>query len=74
MRSTRCSGKERCDDVEQTSDQLRGDGFRHPVLHRLFHDAAEQEPYQKDHREVVKIGVEFSAETRNINRWLVETR
>lgn len=24
-------------------------------------------PYQKDHREVVKIGVEFSAETRNIN-------
>ena len=31
-------------------------------------------PYQKDHREVVRIGVEFSAETRNINRWLVETR
>lgn len=31
-------------------------------------------PYQKDHREIVKIGVEFSAETRNINRWLVETK
>ena len=31
-------------------------------------------PYQKDHREIIKIGVEFSAETRNINRWLVETR
>ena len=31
-------------------------------------------PYQKDHREVVKIGVEFSAETRNINRWLAETK
>ena len=30
-------------------------------------------PYQKDHREIVKIGVEFSAETRNINRWLAET-
>ena len=30
-------------------------------------------PYQKDHREIIKIGVEFSAETRNINRWLVET-
>ena len=29
-------------------------------------------PYQKDHREIIKIGVEFSAETRNINRWLVE--
>ena len=31
-------------------------------------------PYQKDHREVVRIGVEFSAETRNINRWLAETK
>ena len=31
-------------------------------------------PYQKDHREIIKIGVEFSAETRNINRWLAETR
>ncbi len=30
-------------------------------------------PYQKDHRDIIKIGVEFSAETRNINRWLVET-
>ncbi|WP_195630156.1 ATP-binding protein [Bacteroides finegoldii] len=29
-------------------------------------------PYQKDHREIIKIGVEFSAETRNINRWLAE--
>ncbi len=30
--------------------------------------------YQKDHREIVKIGVEFSAETRNINRWLADTK
>ena len=28
-------------------------------------------PYQADGREVIKIGVEFSAEKRNINRWLV---
>lgn len=28
-------------------------------------------PYQADGREVIKIGVEFSAENRNINRWLV---
>ena len=27
-------------------------------------------PYQADDREVVKVGVEFSAEKRNINRWL----
>lgn len=29
-------------------------------------------PYQKDEREVVKVGVEFSAEERNISRWLCE--
>lgn len=28
-------------------------------------------PYQADSREVVKLGVEFSAEERNISRWLV---
>ena len=30
-------------------------------------------PYQADHREIVKIRVEFSAESRNLNRWLIET-
>jgi hypothetical protein len=29
-------------------------------------------PYQRDGREVVKVGVEFSAEERNIARWLCE--
>lgn len=29
-------------------------------------------PYQADGREIVKIGVEFSAEKRNINRWIIE--
>lgn len=29
-------------------------------------------PYQSDGREVVKVGVEFSAEERNIARWLCE--
>ena len=28
-------------------------------------------PYQADGREVVKVGVEFSAEKRNIGRWLL---
>ena len=27
-------------------------------------------PYQADGREVIKLGVEFSAEERNISRWL----
>lgn len=31
-------------------------------------------PYQTDDREVVKIGVEFSAESRNLSRWLVEIK
>lgn len=30
-------------------------------------------PYQVDGREVIKLGVEFSAEKRNINRWLTAT-
>ena len=29
-------------------------------------------PYLADGREIVKVGVEFCAETRNISRWLVE--
>ena len=31
-------------------------------------------PYKVDHREVVKIGVEFSAESRNLSHWLVEIK
>lgn len=27
-------------------------------------------PFQADDREVIKVGVEFSAEERNISRWL----
>jgi len=30
-------------------------------------------PYKADHREMVKVGAEFSAESRNLSRWLVET-
>ena len=29
-------------------------------------------PYQADGRKLIKIGVEFSAEKRNLNRWLTE--
>ena len=29
-------------------------------------------PFQTDSREVIKVGVEFSAETRNVKRWLVD--
>jgi hypothetical protein len=29
-------------------------------------------PFAVDHRKVVKVGVNFSSKTRNIERWLVE--
>ena len=29
-------------------------------------------PYQADEREVKKVGVEFSTDTRNVSRWLPE--
>ena len=29
-------------------------------------------PFQTDNRQVMKVGVEFSAETRNVSRWLIE--
>ncbi|MBP3679490.1 MAG: PD-(D/E)XK nuclease domain-containing protein, partial [Bacteroidaceae bacterium] len=28
-------------------------------------------PFKKDKRKLIKVGVEFSAETRNVKRWLV---
>ena len=30
------------------------------------------EPFKSDKRKLLKVGVEFSAETRNVSRWLVE--
>ncbi|MEL5894098.1 ATP-binding protein [Bacteroides sp. GD17] len=32
------------------------------------------QPFEADERKLFKIGINFSAETRNIERWLVETR
>lgn len=37
---------------------------------RQIDDKGYQIPYQADGRELVKVGVEFSAEKRNISRWL----
>ena len=31
------------------------------------------QPFEADERKLFKIGINFSAETRNIERWLVET-
>jgi hypothetical protein len=37
-----------------------------------IHDKGYAKPFQKDNRQVMKVGVEFSAETRNVSRWLIE--
>lgn len=37
-----------------------------------IHEKGYAEPFNTDHRKVVKVGVEFSAETRNVKRWLME--
>ena len=31
-------------------------------------------PFEMDERKLFKIGVNFSAETRNIEKWIVETK
>jgi hypothetical protein len=30
-------------------------------------------PYKPDHRKIIKIGVEFSKEERNVKRWVVDS-
>ena len=37
-----------------------------------IHEKGYAEPFNTDHRKVVKVGVEFSAKTRNVKRWLME--
>ena len=50
------------DDLERTCDKAL----------QQIDDRGYLIPYLVDGREIVKVGVEFSADTRNISRWLVE--
>ena len=39
-----------------------------------INDKGYARPFQTDARQVVKVGVEFSADIRNVKRWLVERK
>ena len=47
------------------------DGFI--VIAFLINEKHYALPFERDGRELFKIGVNFSAETRNIEKWLVES-
>ena len=70
------SAKGRADAVVQTPMyvyifEFKLNGTAEEAL-RQINDKGYAEPFKGDSRQVMKIGVEFSAETRNVKRWLVE--
>ena len=70
------SAKGRADAVVQTPKyvyifEFKLNGTAEEAL-RQINDKGYAEPFKGDSRQIMKIGVEFSAETRNVKRWLVE--
>lgn len=70
------SAKGRADAIVQTPDYIYIFEFK---LNGTAEEALKQidekgyaEPFKSDKRKLLKVGVEFSAETRNVSRWLVE--
>ena len=51
--------------------EFKLDGTAEEALHQI-HDKQYAQPFASDSREVFKIGVNFSSETRNIERWITE--
>ena len=72
------SAKGRADAIVQTPDyvyvfEFKLDGTAEEAL-RQINEKGYAEPFKSDNRKVLKVGVEFSAETRNVKRWLVEDK
>jgi len=70
------SAKGRADAIVKTSNyiyvfEFKLNGTAENALKQI-EDKGYATPFQADGREVMKVGVEFSAEERNISRWLVE--
>ena len=70
------SAKGRADAVVQTPKyvyifEFKLNGTAEEAM-RQINDKGYAEPFKGDSRQIMKIGVEFSAETRNVKRWLVE--
>ena len=70
------SAKGRADAVVQTKDyvyifEFKLNGTAEEALQQI-EEKGYAEPFKSDKRQIVKVGVEFSAKTRNVNRWLTE--
>ena len=70
------SAKGRADAIVQTPNyvyvfEFKLNGTAEEALQQI-NDKGYADPFKTDIRQVVKVGVEFSAETRNVKRWLLE--
>lgn len=70
------SAKGRADAIVQTPNyvyifEFKLTGTAEDALQQIV-DKGYAEPFRSDHRQVLKVGVEFCSETRNVKRWLVE--
>ena len=70
------SAKGRADAIVQTPKfvyvfEFKLNGTAEEALQQI-NDKGYAAPFKSDNRQIVKVGVEFSAETRNVKRWLVE--
>ena len=70
------SAQGRADAIVQTPKyvyvfEFKLNGTAEEALQQI-HDKGYAVPFQTDNRQIVKVGVEFSTETRNVKRWLVE--
>ena len=71
------SAKGRADAIVQTPKfvyifEFKLNGTAEEALQQI-NDKGYAVPFQSDNRQIVKVGVEFSAEIRNVNRWLMES-
>ena len=70
------SAKGRADAIVQTPDyvyvfEFKLNGTAEEALQQI-NEKGYADPFKTYSRKVIKIGVEFSAEARNVKRWLVE--
>ena len=70
------SAKGRADALVQTPKyvyifEFKLNGTAEEALQQI-NEKGYAKPFQTDNRQVMKVGVEFSAETRNVSRWLIE--
>ena len=70
------SAKGRADAIVQTPDyvyifEFKLNGTAEDALQQI-NDKGYAQPFNADSRQIIKVGVEFSADTRNVKRWLVQ--